>query len=72
MKSLLARILAYFRPKPVRVFTVFYMVSSYGDVIELEQVNYRADSVDMALAMHRSDYPRTTVTHVMGFILRKS
>lgn len=58
------------RRKVKRSFAVYYVTNDH-DMLVMGVANYECDTVQIALAMHRSDYPRTQVSHAIGYVWKE-
>jgi hypothetical protein len=58
------------RPKIKRTFAIHYFTNDH-DMLILGVANYEVETPELAFAMHRSDYPGTTVTHAIGYVWKE-
>ena len=49
-----------------RSFAVYYVTNDH-DMLVLGVANYECDSLKVAFAMHRSDYPHTQISHAVAY-----
>lgn len=67
MKKLLNLIM---RRKVKRSFAVHYFTNDH-DMLVLGVANYECNTVQIALAMHKSEYPHTQISHAVGYVWKE-